>query len=508
MWEHMEDYIPWNIKNRDTKEQREIRSLLEEQGSHIGEECFISAKANLCDAIIDMGSHCEICADVLIRHAKIRMGNDCSVNPMAYLQGPITMGNYVRIAPKASIIADNHNHSDVLCPIQKQGTSGKGIEIGDDVWIGANTCLVDGIRIGSHSIIGAGAVVTKDVPPYSIVGGSPARVLKNRLREAFEGRLKEFCQRTAGQLDEIMERHFQDGAFVDSSVNQSPVRAWCDAVEIMGMFGRAPEQMEKEVLTERLRQMQKDTIDYEVLSIGYALEVLGSAVSKPYESARKLTGEKLVQWLEQFQWKGDVWHAGHEIDCLTTAYYQNWKHFGIEPDLKTLFDWLDAHCDEKTGLWGQGERLDCVNGFYRLTRGSYAQFGHALPDCEKAIDSVLEHSADPVLFAGTGGTSCNVLDVIHPLWLCRKQTDYRSTEGMEWAVQWIDKILKHWDDGKGFSFDLLLHDNPTLMGTEMWLSILYLLCDYVGLADCLSYRPMGVHRLEAAGEKAGQQGIG
>ena len=67
---------------------------------------------------------------------------------------------------------------------------------------------------------------------------------------------------------------------------------------------------------------------------------------------------------------------------------------------------------------------------------------------------------------------------------------------MEWAVQWIDKILKNWDNEKGFSFDLLLHDNPTLMGTEMWLSILYLLCDYVGLADCLSYQPQGVHRLK------------
>ena len=160
-----------------------------------------------------------------------------------------------------------------------------------------------------------------------------------------------------------------------------------------------------------------------------------------------------------------------------------------------MFGWLDAHFDRQTGLWGSGDRLDCVNGFYRLTRGSYAQFGRALPDCEKTIDTVLSHSSGR-MFQGKEGTSCNVLDVIHPLWLCRRQTDYRSTEGMEWAVQWIDKILKNWDNEKGFSFDLLLHDNPTLMGTEMWLSILYLLCDYVGLADCLNYQPQGVHRLK------------
>lgn len=74
-------------------------------------------------------------------------------------------------------------------------------------------------------------------------------------------------------------------------------------------------------------------------------------------------------------------------------------------------------------------------------------------------------------------------------------------EGLSYRIyncksQTLGSILKNWDTGKGFSFDLLLHDNPTLMGTEMWLSILYLLCDYVGLADCLSYQPQGVHRLK------------
>ena len=477
MWEHMEDYIPWNIKERDTKEQGEVRIYLEKQGSSIGNNCYISPKANLCDVKLSVGDDCEICADVLIRHADVTMGKQCSINPMAYLQGKIIMGDYVRIAPKASIIADNHNHSDVLQPIMKQGTSGKGICIGSDVWIGANACLVDGITVGSHSIIGAGAVVTKDIPTYSIVGGVPAKVLKNRIREAFGEKLRTFCQMVDSQLDEIMECHFQNEEFVDSSINQSPVRAWCDAVEIMGMFDRIPSQMSREQLIDRLRQMQKDQVDYEVLCIGYALEVLGSCIEFPYRSAEELTGEKLVQWLEQYQWHGDVWHAGHCIDCLTTAYYQNRKHFGIEADLDTLFDWLDKHYSRETGLWGVGDRMDCVNGFYRLTRGSYAQFDRKLPDCEKTIDTVLKHSADSDLFSGQAGTSCNVLDVIHPLWLCRKQTDYRSTEVTEWALQWIDKILKNWDDGKGFSFDLLLHDNPTLMGTEMWLSILYLLCD-------------------------------
>lgn len=103
MWEHMEDYIPWNIKERDTKEQREIQAYLEAQGSHIGNNCYISQKANLCDAKLAVGDGCEICADVLIRHADVTMGKQCSVNPMAYLQGKITMGDYVRIAPEGLI---------------------------------------------------------------------------------------------------------------------------------------------------------------------------------------------------------------------------------------------------------------------------------------------------------------------------------------------------------------------------------------------------------------------
>ena len=91
-----------------------------------------------------------------------------------------------------------------------------------------------------------------------------------------------------------------------------------------------------------------------------------------------------------------------------------------------------------------------------------------------------------------------MLDVIHPLWLSRRQTSHRFSEGMEWAVMWIDRILDSWQDSQGCSFDLLLQDNPTLMGTEMWLSILYLLCDYTGIAHRLCYHPHGVHRTDPA----------
>lgn len=92
---------------------------------------------------------------------------------------------------------------------------------------------------------------------------------------------------------------------------------------------------------------------------------------------------------------GGVWHAGHRVDCLGTAFYHDREFFGWQPDLDTLFAWLDAHCDPDTGLWGKGDRHDCVNGFYRLTRGTYAQFERPLPYPEKTIDTVLAHAATP-----------------------------------------------------------------------------------------------------------------
>lgn len=491
-FEDAEGYIPWTIPDRSTDEQRAVRAQLEADGCRIGENCYISPKAHLCDVQLSLGDDCVICSDALLRHARITAGSNCSINPMAYLQGDITLGRDVRIAPRASIIAENHVHSDLLRPITAQGNCRRGITLEDDVWIGAGVCVVDGVRIGAHSIAAAGAVVTKDVPPYSIVGGSPARVLKNRVEAAFGPRLEQFCARVREQLPGILAAHRSGGGYTDTSVNQPPVRAWCDAAELAAMFG-IPAAEDGDAFRQALRALQPDEVEYGTLALGYALEVQGVRPAHPMQKA-PLAGRALTDWLEQFRWEGDVWHAGHKVDCLGTAFYHDRKFFGMQPDLDTLFGWLDAHCDPATGLWGKGGLHDCVNGFYRLTRGTYAQFGRPLPHPEQAIDTVLRHAADPALFAGKAGTACDVLDVIHPLWLCLRQTSHRLREGMEWAVVWIDRILDNWTDGKGFSFDLLLQDNPTLMGTEMWLSILYLLCDYTGTARRLCYYPHGVHR--------------
>lgn len=110
------------------------------------------------------------------------IGDNVGFSPNCFLgiRGTVKIGNNTIFGPYVSLHAENHVFSDCNFPIRKQGTSRLGIEIGNDCWIGAKAIILDGVRIGDGSVIAAGAVVTKDVPPYSVVGGVPAKILKYR----------------------------------------------------------------------------------------------------------------------------------------------------------------------------------------------------------------------------------------------------------------------------------------------------------------------------------------
>lgn len=101
-----------------------------------------------------------------------RIGIHCTVI------GPVCIGNHVNLAQGITVTALNHNFTDANSMIDEQGISTKPVIIDDDVWIGANAVILPGITIGRHVVVAAGAVVTKDVPPYSLVAGVPARVIK------------------------------------------------------------------------------------------------------------------------------------------------------------------------------------------------------------------------------------------------------------------------------------------------------------------------------------------
>jgi len=107
------------------------------------------------------------------------LNNFCTVIAL----GDISIGNNVMVAPMCSIISGNHNFDRVDIPMIEQGYSAKGIVIEDDVWIGVNSVILDGVVVGKGSIIAAGSVVTKDVTPYTIVAGNPAKKIKNRFEE-------------------------------------------------------------------------------------------------------------------------------------------------------------------------------------------------------------------------------------------------------------------------------------------------------------------------------------
>ena len=92
--------------------------------------------------------------------------------------GPVTIGSHVNLAQGITITALNHNFSETGRRIDEQGISTKHVIIEDDVWIGANAVILPGVRIGTHSVVAAGAIVTKDVPSHSLVAGVPAKVIK------------------------------------------------------------------------------------------------------------------------------------------------------------------------------------------------------------------------------------------------------------------------------------------------------------------------------------------
>jgi maltose O-acetyltransferase len=129
----------------------------------------------------DCNSKFEPC--VYISDARrLRVGRHVRINENAFLQGAIVIGDFVMIAPKVSIYTRTHRHEDAGRPMVLAGeTETRPVTIEDDVWIGINAVVLPGITIGRGSIVGANSLVNKNVEPYSIVGGVPARLIRRRM---------------------------------------------------------------------------------------------------------------------------------------------------------------------------------------------------------------------------------------------------------------------------------------------------------------------------------------
>lgn len=107
----------------------------------------------------------------------IEIGSNVGISQNCFIaaRAKIKIGNDVIIGPGVSFFSENHNFSNSEELIRLQGETRKNIIIEDDVWIGANATILAGVHIGTHSVIGAGSIVTKDVPAYTVVIGSPAK---------------------------------------------------------------------------------------------------------------------------------------------------------------------------------------------------------------------------------------------------------------------------------------------------------------------------------------------
>ena len=108
----------------------------------------------------------------------VMIGNHTRIGLHNTIIGPVEIGSHVNLAQGITVTALNHNFDDAEKRIDEQGVSTNPVTIEDDVWIGANVVILPGVTIGNHCVVAAGAVVTKDVPPHSLVAGVPAKVIK------------------------------------------------------------------------------------------------------------------------------------------------------------------------------------------------------------------------------------------------------------------------------------------------------------------------------------------
>ena len=112
----------------------------------------------------------------------IQIGDNSGIGVNCVVKRGI-IGNNVMMGPDVVFISENHNFEDAERPLQEQGKIAcSDIEVGDNVWIGTRVIVLPGKKIGKCAIVGAGAVVTKDVPDYAIVAGNPAKIIRFRNR--------------------------------------------------------------------------------------------------------------------------------------------------------------------------------------------------------------------------------------------------------------------------------------------------------------------------------------
>ena len=151
----------------------------------IARSALVSPEARICarNGEIRIGEGSTVAPGACVQ-GSVTIGQNCSIQMYTivcgYEKSPIVIGNNVRIAAHCMMVSANHRFDDPDVQICRQGMTYAPIVIEDDVWVAARVNITAGVTIGKGSVLAAGAVVTRDVPPYSVVAGVPARVIARR----------------------------------------------------------------------------------------------------------------------------------------------------------------------------------------------------------------------------------------------------------------------------------------------------------------------------------------
>ena len=179
----LKKFIDWMIMNQVETRPRWFIRLLAPLYQHRGKHSVIHRSARMDTppyCVFSLGDHSVIESFACINNAvgDVIIGDHTRVGLHNTIIGPVEIGSHVNLAQGITVTALNHNFSDANKRIDEQGVSTSPVTIEDDVWIGANAVILPGVTIGEHCVVAAGAVVTKDVPPHSLVAGVPAKVIK------------------------------------------------------------------------------------------------------------------------------------------------------------------------------------------------------------------------------------------------------------------------------------------------------------------------------------------
>ena len=175
--------VDWLIMNQVETRPRWFIRLLAPLYQHRGKHAVIHRSARMDTPPYRkfyLGDYSVVESFACINNAvgDVIIGDHTRIGLHNTIIGPVTIGSHVNLAQGITITALNHNFSDAEKRIDEQGVNTTPVVIEDDIWIGANAVILPGVTIGQHSVVAAGAIVTKDVPPHSLVAGVPAKVIR------------------------------------------------------------------------------------------------------------------------------------------------------------------------------------------------------------------------------------------------------------------------------------------------------------------------------------------